>query len=357
MHKISETSGPKIFLKRLIDTGIDMSDIELLNPDLNSIRSRQSSNKILIGRLDGTSYYDFSIKNLQNFLILREYPVISKMLCKLPNLKSNIITNKIINKYLDRTCSWLLKNADGLIFQSDISLQMHKKFLNFDEMVKPSCIIHNGVDINKFHPKLYVEQKFGFPSVVISASKFRLHKRLQESIKLINHLSVYYPNIKLNILGEMDLLTNECVKQMDTSRCVFYGKVDPIQLPFYYQNAHIQLHLSIFDPCPNVVVEGLASGLPVITPFESGAKELIGEINLDCAVEESLKLQYMELHRHETIPIINLNEYSIVFKNIFENLRTYQKSARFRAEDALNINTIASQYKEFFIKVRKKLND
>lgn len=347
-----KNTGPKIFMRRLLSSGIVDSDIELLNPDLNSIQNRSTSSKILIGRLDGTSYYDFSSRNLENFLKLRGYNKSTKILSYFPDFKSKQFLNILINRHLDRTCQWLLKNADGLIFQSKLSLEMHKKFLNFDEKSKPYKIIHNGVDVNFFCPSLRVNKSFGFPAVIISASKYRLHKRLQEAIKLINYLSSEFPKIKLNVLGELDLLTETCVKNFDKSRCIFHGKINPNNLPFFYQNAHIQLHLSIFDPCPNVVVEGLASGLPVITPYESGARELVGKMNSDWVVKEQLDLKYRELHRNNKIPTINLQRYGNVFKKIFYNLETSKNSARERAKTKLDIKYIASKYQDFYLKFK-----
>lgn len=352
-----KNTGPKIFMRRLSNSGIDDTDIELLNPDLNSIRNRSTSLKILVGRLDGTSYYDFSSRNLENFLKLRGFNKSTKILSYFPDLKSRQFLNILINRHLDRTCQWLLKNATGLIFQSKLSLKMHKKFLNFDEKSKPFDIIHNGVDVNFFHPSLNVNKSFGFPAVIISASKYRLHKRLQEAIKLINYLSFEFPEIKLNILGEMDFLTQNCIKNFDKSRCIFHGKINPDNLPFFYQNTHIQLHLSIFDPCPNVVVEGLASGLPVITPYESGARELVGKMNSDWVVKEHLELKHLELHRHDKIPAINLQRYGKVFKKIFYNLKSSQNSARERAESKLDIKYIASKYQDFYLKLKQKYND
>lgn len=340
-----------------MEAGIDISDIELLNPSLEDIKNRSRAKKILIGRLDGTSYYDFSIRNLQNFLALRNYKRISKVVGTLPLLKSSRVINRLLNRYLDRTCSWLLTNANGLVFQSKLSLEMHKTFLGFDDSSKPFRIINNGVNVDLFSPQEEVDNSFGFPSVIISASQYRLHKRLQEAVKLVNYLSAEFPKIRLNVVGEMDFLTSSCVKNLDTSRCNFHGRVASERLPYFYKNADIQLHLSIFDPCPNVVVEGLASGLPVITPLESGAEELVGKSNSNWVVAEQLDMQYMELHREEKIPVINLATYSKVFTKIFDNLKANQNSARARAEGSLDIKRAAKQYQQFFTEMKEDLDE
>ena len=70
MNNINYNTGPKIFLRRLSNSGIDLSKIQLLNPSLDEINKYKKSKKLLIGRLDGTSYYNFSIRNFEKFLLM-----------------------------------------------------------------------------------------------------------------------------------------------------------------------------------------------------------------------------------------------------------------------------------------------
>ena len=121
-------TGPKIFLKRLQNQNVNLNGVELINPDLNSVKNIKNSNKILIARLDGTSYYDFSKENLENFLFLRGKRKMGKVIQKLPKFKLSYNTNRYLNRYLDRTNLWLINNADALIFQSQLSLRMHQGF-------------------------------------------------------------------------------------------------------------------------------------------------------------------------------------------------------------------------------------
>ena len=46
-------------------------------------------------------------------------------------------------------------------------------------------------------------------------------------------------------------------------------------MPSLYRGASFLLHPSRYDPCSLVVIEALASGLPVITSGEDGASELV----------------------------------------------------------------------------------
>ena len=153
--------------------------------------------------------------------------------------------------------------------------------------------------------------------------------------------------MKLHILGDLDTLTNESVKGVDKSRCIFYGKVDYQALPEFYRKADLQLHLSMFDPCPNVVVEGLSCGLPVVTPMESGAAELIGLENSKWAIEENLSIKYYNLHEVSCVPRVPIHRYVSTVRNVVNDLPAQQFKARERAENVLDIRIIADQYKTF----------
>ena len=79
----------------------------------------------------------------------------------------------------------MINNSNGLVFQSNLSYQLHKKFTKLDN--QKSTIILNGSPIlfnQKSQTSLYKEY---FPNLAIVAS-FRPPKRLIESIRLINEL-------------------------------------------------------------------------------------------------------------------------------------------------------------------------
>ena len=53
------------------------------------------------------------------------------------------------------------------------------------------------------------------------------------------------------------------------------GKFTREEAPQLYQKGHILLHLKSLDPCPNIVLEALASGLPVVGLNNGGMPELV----------------------------------------------------------------------------------
>ena len=345
---MNENTGPKVFLRRLFKKASIPKTVYLTNPDNNSIHKAKEKKKEglkIVGRLDGARPYRFTLMETLGFLGERY-----KFLKKIPqhSYKSYEMSRKFtksVNKYLDRNSIWLHANADAIVFQSSFSKKMHEFFLGY-KSIQPNIIINNGVDLNQFKPKNSDISKKFFPNVLVSASEYRPHKRLKDSIELINSLSKSFPNIKLHVLGEPNYFVKKELEFLSLKNCIFYGRLDQKSLPEFYGKQDFQLSLSMFDACPNVVVEGLASGLPVITCEESGAFELINK-NKSWSVADGIKLDYYEYHRANQIPKADLKSYCEKIMPLIENLREEKQIARNIAEENLSIDLVSKKYLQF----------
>jgi glycosyltransferase involved in cell wall biosynthesis len=70
--------------------------------------------------------------------------------------------------------------------------------------------------------------------------------------------------------------TLEIAEKLGVSNFIsLIGKYSQTEAPMIYKNANVLIHLKYLDPCPNVVIEGMASGLPVIYSDSGGTKELV----------------------------------------------------------------------------------
>ncbi len=47
--------------------------------------------------------------------------------------------------------------------------------------------------------------------------------------------------------------------------------------PAIFRQAHVLLHTKVNDPCPTLVLEAMACGLPVVYPRSGGTVELVGD--------------------------------------------------------------------------------
>ncbi len=164
-----------------------------------------------------------------------------------------------------------IKKAAGLVYQSKFNKELIETFS--DIKTQPSCIIHNGVDLEHFSPTGENHRKrLGIPDdhiVLLTSSSWRPHKRLSDIIRIFMILCEQYCHLHLIILGKIQ----EDIPTHNRIHCS--GFISPAQLPGWYRSADIFIFLSWLDTCPNTVVEALASGLPVVCTDQGGTKELI----------------------------------------------------------------------------------
>lgn len=173
---------------------------------------------------------------------------------------------------------------DRIIFQSEFCEKMY--FRHFGETHKPHRIIYNGVP--KYFSPTGKKYKYPFDRVLICSSKWRTHKRLKAIIE--GFMALKDKNVGLAILGG-------CSKENDHENIIYLGKIPPHKLPFYLRGADAFVHLSWLDWCPNVVVEALACGLPVLCSHNGGTKELVRKSGVILELEETYNYKPVALYK------------------------------------------------------------
>jgi len=341
-------TGPSIFLRRLELAGVQPPEALICTPTyLDRHRARQRRGRFLVARVGGVWGHTLSGPNLHG-LLRKRYPSLTALgavwrrLPRCPGPPSLALT-----RLLNRHKAWLIRAADAVVFQSALSQEMHGAFLRHAPVRVPCTVIPNAVDLAEFHPGAG-PRLTGSPALIVSSAVLRLHKRPHDAIRLVNHLVRRHPGIRLHVLGDWDPLVFDLLAHLDTSRCVFHQRVTPGDLPRLYAGADLMLALGIFDACPNVVCEGLASGLPVVTPVESGAAELIGEPNRHWTVREHLRVEeYRSWFVASEIPALPVEAYAAVVETVLDDLPAEKARARARAEAALDIRVTAARYAGF----------
>lgn len=332
-------SGPSNFLRR-VNAELQhykLPCFRIINPHPKQLKDLYNDDWIKVGRLDGTIYYKLTSINLYNLVRQRREHRI-ELLKSIPD-PFTLCLNSPINSYLNRASGKILQKADIIIFQSELSRQMHRKF--FGDAKQKSYVILNGVPVEIFNPDVKSEKLKGSPRLVITAS-FRLHKRLQNAIELINNLRKKLPGITLHVIGVMDNLTEEHIQLLDLSSCIFHGHVDSSRLPSIYAGCDLGLSPSLFDPCPNSVVEMVACGLPVLTTSASGAAEIIK--NPELIIAEDLDFDFMELQTAEAIPVIDISAWSEAVVSALDNRINLSHSMLRRVEEEIDIKIVAKRY-------------
>ena len=181
------------------------------------------------------------------------------------------------SKKLNKKIFRCYKKFDHIVFQSEFSKKCYEAFTGTK---KENSIIYNGVPEYFFKECEPIDKPYGFDKVVIASSKWRRHKRIEEAIQAFK--SPKLKNIALVILGGY--------KNIDEPNIFSLPKIDPSKLPSYLQMADAMIHLSWLDWCPNSVVEGLASRLPVLCSHNGGTRELVRNDGVIINLEEDYEI-------------------------------------------------------------------
>lgn len=191
---------------------------------------------------------------------------------------------KLIYKLLAPFVRVLWKYADALVANSE---GLKKFAMDFDSK-NEVMIIPNGVD-NTYYCKENHLQEQGVYRILF-ASRLIERKGLQFIIPKLRLIEQEAEKpVKLIVVGDGPYRT--CLEELAVKYGVrdliqFEGQKNKSELPFYYQNADVFILPSKKEGMPNVVLEAMASGLPILmTPCE-GSKELVQDNGKILTIED-----------------------------------------------------------------------
>jgi glycosyltransferase involved in cell wall biosynthesis len=163
----------------------------------------------------------------------------------------------------------VLRRADHVLYQSEFCKLAADRFLG--EPDGGSEILHNAVDTAEFTPA--DEPPPGPPVLLLAGDQFQPY-RLGTALRTLALL----PDVRLLVTGTLIEDGHVLAEQLGVAdRVLFTGRYAQRDAPAVYRRAHVLLHPKVNDPCPNVVVEALACGLPVVHSESGGTPELVGD--------------------------------------------------------------------------------
>lgn len=157
--------------------------------------------------------------------------------------------------------------ADLTIFQSEYSRFATTK--KFRVIPQDGPVIHNPVDVTRFRPDGPIE-RVAFPNVdrpTIACVSFSANSRKGNAA---------IPEIASALSRANFVLCGNFPEARSAANVVDLGYVSRERLPGILRGCDAFLMLSENEACPNVVLEALASGLPVLYRDSGGTSELAG---------------------------------------------------------------------------------
>ncbi len=161
--------------------------------------------------------------------------------------------------------------ATHILYQSGFS---HRWWDNwYGEPDKPFSVIHNGIDLNLYHPNGpsdLPEDKFRI-LIVEGNLGGGYDMGLENAVQLTERLAgQYHLPVELMVVGKISEEHKASVQARTQIPIQWMGTVPREKIPEIDRSAHLLFSADINAACPNSVIEAMACGLPVIG-FDTGA--------------------------------------------------------------------------------------
>lgn len=167
----------------------------------------------------------------------------------------------------------VLAAADHVLYQSEFCKRAADEFLGAPRGGWE--ILHNAVDVGQFVPA--ERPPSGGPVLLLGGDQYQAY-RLELALRTFALVRSAHPDARMLVTGRLLTDPEPLVRGFGLSGGVeVAGRYAQRDAPSVFQRAHLLLHTKVMDPCPSVVIEAMASGLPVVYPKSGGVPELVGD--------------------------------------------------------------------------------
>ena len=248
---------------------------------------------------------------------------------------NHYLRSERMNLQLAATRRWL---ADHVVYQSAFTRDWWNTV--YGSSGKKSQVIHNGVDLNHFHPDGTGKPPDGFIRILVVEGSFKGgHERdLFNAVEAANILSTKIDQpVELMIVGNAPAKMRTQVAFSHRATVRWMGVVPHKDIPQLDRSAHLLFPAEINAACPNSVVEAMACGLPVVSYATGSLPELVGE---EGGIVVPYGTNYWKLEPPKTDELVK------AVTKVLVDLPRFRASARQRAEELFGLNNMVAAYKK-----------
>jgi glycosyltransferase involved in cell wall biosynthesis len=163
--------------------------------------------------------------------------------------------------------------AEHVVYQSEFSKRSADEFLGSPRGTWE--ILHNAVDTTHFTPG---DVPTNGPVLLLGGDQTQRY-RLELALRTLAALRRSQSDARLLVTGRLVSSVEPLLDELGLHGHVhLVGEYAQRDAPAVYRRAHLLVHTKVQDPCPTLVVEAMACGLPVVHPASGGTTELVGDV-------------------------------------------------------------------------------
>lgn len=170
--------------------------------------------------------------------------------------------------------------ADYVVYQSEFCRRCAERFLGARK--GPGEVLYNPVDTETFSPRKDFDQPVRSP-VLLAAGSHHDGYRVKTAIEALAHVRRLGTDARLVVAGRLvwgpdaEAEARRWTRAADVEESVeFSGPYSQAEAPALFRKMDVLVHLKVQDPCPRLVVEAMACGVPAVYSATGGVPELVG---------------------------------------------------------------------------------
>jgi glycosyltransferase involved in cell wall biosynthesis len=247
---------------------------------------------------------------------------------------------------LNRPRARLLRAADHVIYQSAFCKLAADHW--YGEPQGRWEILHNPVDVERFTPEPRPSGRA--PTLLLGGNQYQRY-RLETALRTLAEARRSLPETRLLVAGEIAWHEDRVAGLRETERLVReLGLEDHVELigpyarrdaPAVMRRADALLHTKVNDPCPTIVLEAMACGLPVVYSASGGTPELVGG---DAGIGVPTPLDWERDHPPSP------SEFALAVRDVLARVDELREAARVRAEEFALTRWVA-HHKTLFVEL------
>jgi glycosyltransferase involved in cell wall biosynthesis len=247
---------------------------------------------------------------------------------------------------VNRPFARALHEADHVFFQSEFCKLSADRFLGKRE--GPWEILYNPVDVERFTPA--PTERARDLTVLLGGNQYQRY-RFESAARAFAIVARERGDARLLVSGrlswtqaddppEAERTARRLVEELGIAgRVEFVGAYVQDDAPTLMRRADLLLHTKYNDPCPGVVLEAMASGLPVVYSASGGVPELVGA---DAGIGIDAPFDFEQDHPPDPEAL------AAAVLTVAQRLDDFGEAARRRAVERFDVRAWVQRHRELF---------